>query len=148
MDSMDFSAEKLNSISEDQEVEEVSKYSARYIILKWQSLEFNGLNEVIVSGSAHISKRQHSTWGHRTREWDHVYHRCMHSLVSTSWQVAHRNVTVSIGSSIFLFVCICVAMEWILEHMDNFGGLRISLFLFRAVLIFVFFPASSHVQGS
>ena len=34
-----------------------------------------------------------------------MYHRCMRSLVSTSWQVAHRNVTVSIGSSFFfLFV--------------------------------------------
>ena len=38
-----------------------------------------------------------------------MYHRCMRSLVSTSWQVAHRNVTVSIGSSFFsLFVyCMC-----------------------------------------
>ena len=48
----------------------------------------------------------------------------------------------------FLFVCICVAMEWILDHMDNFEGLRISLILFKAVFIFVFFLASSHVQAS
>ena len=65
-------------------------------------------------------------------------------LVASSSQERHRVYRFKY----FLLVCICVAMEWILDHMDNFGGLRISLFLFKAVFIFVFFPASSHVQAS
>ena len=67
-----------------------------------------------------------------------MYHRCMRSLVSTLWQVAHRNVTVSIGSSFFfLFVYVWLwSGFWAIWTI--LGGLRISLFLFKAVFIFVF----------
>ena len=41
----------------------------------------------------------------------------------------------------FLLVCICVAMEWILDHMDNFGGPTYFTFLVQGCFNFCVFPS-------